>query len=88
MEPLSLRYLSSDNGNCRVYYKSKAGRLYCWQLRSIVQGDFELLTCSRDGEPDCPVREDWPVITEWPTGDERVDADLRAFLENGGRQAA
>lgn len=75
---LNLKYKLAENGNCRVYYTAN-GNYYCWQLTNN-RGDFELLTCSRNGEPECPVRLDYPVMTELPKGDERIERDLRAFL--------
>lgn len=49
----ALKLVNTDNGNCRVYYKSEAKRLFCFQESS--RGRFELLVCSRDGEPSHPV---------------------------------
>lgn len=81
---LSLTYRSSDNGHCCVYYTGQNGGLYCYQL--VHAGKFQLLTCSRDGEPEAPVQPDWPVWAALPQGDERIDLDLRDWLQ-GARQA-
>lgn len=82
MTSLNLRYHSADNGFCRVYYKANS-RLYCWQItdyRYPLAERFELLTCSRDGEPSCPVRSDIDITTQWPKGDEPIEHELREFL--------
>ena len=76
--PINLKYHSADNGNCRVYYKSERGTLCCWQL--VTRGHFELLACSRDGEPECAIRSDAVVKTEPPKGDESIERELREFL--------
>lgn len=47
--PTALKLRNTDNGNCRVYYTSDDKRLYCFQ--ESFRGRFELLVCSRDGEP-------------------------------------
>lgn len=52
--PINLKYDSPDNGNCRVYYRN-GRRLFCFQIADYRAKTFELLTCSRDGEPECPV---------------------------------
>lgn len=46
---LSLSYLEEDNGNCRVYFRSEARGLYCYQLER--RGEFKLFQCTSDGEP-------------------------------------
>jgi len=46
---LTLSYLEEDNDNCRVYFRSEARGLYCYQLER--RGDFKLFQCTRDGEP-------------------------------------
>ncbi len=50
---MTLKFLSEDNGNCRVYFQrsSRPGirLMYCWQASG--DGKFEFLRCSRDGEP-------------------------------------
>jgi hypothetical protein len=77
---ISLRYLESDNGNCRVYYKGDNGRLYCWQVDGYNATTFALLSCSKDGEPACPVRMECFGETETPKGDDSVDQELREYL--------
>lgn len=77
---IPLTYIDADNGNCRVYYKS-AKALYCWQLAS--RDAFELLVCSRDGEPSHNANPD-AFTTPEPAGDERVEEELRRFLAAQG----
>ena len=74
---IDLKYHSADNGNCRVYYKA-LNRLYCWQITNR-DGDFELLVCSRDGEPSHKANET-RHNTEPPKGDELIEDELRTFL--------
>lgn len=75
---INFKYHSADNGNCRVYYKANS-RLYCMQLAS--RDEFEMLSCSRDGEPSCPIRPECIGIIEPPKGDEPIEHELRSFLE-------
>ena len=77
---INLSYMHADNGNCRVYYRGSNKRLYCWQLADHRTGKFELLSCSKDGEPDCPVRMECFAETPEPTGDEPIESELREFL--------
>jgi hypothetical protein len=78
MTKLNLKYKGADNGNCCVYYTSNR-KLYCWQ--KVRKGEFELLICSKDGEPDCPVRQDIPITTEPVQGNEPIEKELTAFLK-------
>lgn len=82
MITLDLEYHSAENGQCRVYYTGPKGGLYCWQLDRTEPLTFLLHTCSRDGEPCCPVRqgEDIVVNTEPPLGDAAIEDELRKFL--------
>ena len=45
---IELKYLKDDPDNCRIYYKSDKGNLYC-----TVDG--ELHACTPQGEPEYPV---------------------------------
>lgn len=45
-----MRNIREDNGNCRVYFTTGHGHLYCWQ-QGTVNGPFHAYACSRDGEP-------------------------------------
>lgn len=77
MEAINFKYHSADNGNCRVYYKANK-RLYCWQL--VTKDAFELLSCSRDGEPSCPIKPEYIGQTELPKGGEAIERELANFL--------
>lgn len=84
---LNLAFDDTDSGNCRVYFKGAghyAKRLYCWQMDGIPnEKPFVLYRCSRDGEPEAPVRLDLIGETELPAAsddDERILRDLRDFL--------
>lgn len=84
---LNLVFDGADNGNCRVYFKGTghyAKRLYCWQMDGIPnEKPFVLYRCSRDGEPEAPVRPELIGETELPAAsddDERILRDLRNFL--------
>lgn len=52
---LRLKYYSKDTGFCRVYYKSETNRLYCKQ--EDYNNVFNWYACTKDGEPDCKIRE-------------------------------
>ena len=53
---LNLTYSREDNDNCRVYFRSEARGLYCFQL--ATHDAFELFECTRDGEPLAPINTD------------------------------
>lgn len=53
---LTLTYSREDNDNCRVYFRSEARGLYCFQLAK--RDAFELFECTRDGEPLAPINMD------------------------------
>ena len=80
---LNLKYISTDNGFCRAYYKAKErpGKLYCMQLASNRTKDYELLSCSSDGEPSCPIKPGFVASIEMPAGDDATDRELRAYLD-------
>ncbi|MCY1283630.1 hypothetical protein D9M70_325130 [compost metagenome] len=46
---LNLTYHSTNNGFCRVYYRSPGKHLYAFQ--EDRRDEFTLYACSRDGEP-------------------------------------
>lgn len=67
-----LRFVRTDNGNCRVYYQSsrdanrmRDSRLYCFQA-GHKRGTFELHVCTRDGEPSFPISHSQYAIDRWP----------------------
>ena len=88
--PIKLIYDSSDNGNCRVYYRAATpitpgGRkgLYCMQIEDYRQKTFTLLTCSQDGEPECYAGANY--IIPKAEGDEPIDRELNQFLNHDFR---
>lgn len=74
-----LKLTETDNGNCRVYYKD-GRKLYCFQEDKA--GEFSFYTCSRDGEPESPVKgnglESMPHVDYLPTD---YDSTSRAFRQ-------
>jgi hypothetical protein len=79
MKAINLKYHSSDNGNCRVYYTHKS-RLYCFQIENYRAKTFSLLTCTRDGEPECPVNMRFIGNVGLPKCDETIGAELAQFM--------
>lgn len=79
----TLKYHSTDNGNCCVYYKdtNKENKtLYCMQLETRRPHTlFNLLVCSRDGEPSHKVDMNNYTIP-LSQGDESTDTELNNFL--------
>ena len=74
----TLKYKFADNGNCRVYYTNN-GCLYCYQATDGRYSNFDLLRCTRDGEPSHTVSFK-DLVVERPKGDERIEQELRWFL--------
>lgn len=52
---IKFEYLGDDKGNCRVYYVSSNGYLYCFQ-QGLRRDTVELYTCTNDGEPNHQVK--------------------------------
>lgn len=81
---LELKFKGADNGNCRVYYtaplKAPARRLGLYCLQRDFPPLFALYRCSQDGEPDYPVSLTEIEAIEDPSGDERIEQELREFL--------
>lgn len=72
------KYHSTDNGNCRVYYKRGKG-LYCAQPDGSGLC-YEMLSCTKDGEPSYPVVIDWNTV-EIPVGRQySTNRELRMFM--------
>lgn len=80
MNRINFKYHSAHNGFCRVYYTANR-RLYC--LQASHGTEFEMLSCSQDGEPSCPIRPEAIGNIEMPKGDESIEAELTAFLQTG-----
>ncbi len=77
-----MNYHSTENGFCRVYYRGENKRLLCYQ--ESFRGQFELFTCSKDGEPNhgidpAPVHRDELPPTTTDTG-----CGLITWLEKEG----
>lgn len=67
-----LRFVRTDNGNCRVYYQAprdaratRDRKLFCFQAGHL-RGTFELHVCTRDGEPSFPISHSQYAIDRWP----------------------
>lgn len=77
-----MRFVSEDNGNCRVYYR-ESNRLFCWQDESSWgrTADWKFYVCSHDGEPSHEVPE--PVTPPCP-GETATGRSLNAFLQTRG----
>jgi len=72
----TMKFVSEDNDNCRVYYREEK-RLYCWQLDR--PGQFQFFRCSSDGEPSHEVQA--PLDMPFPAQDTRTGEELAAFLK-------
>jgi hypothetical protein len=73
-----MKFVSEDNGNCRVYYRD-GRKLYCWQDESSWGRQvWKYYECSRDGEPSHHAT--IPNFTPLPPGETAVGRDLFAFL--------
>ncbi len=70
-----MKFVSEDNGNCRVYYREEK-RLYCWQLDR--PGQFQFFRCSNDGEPSHEVAP--PSDTPPPPQETSIGRELADFL--------
>lgn len=85
---INLKYHSTENGFCRVYYtdvddKRRVKRLYCFQEEQ--RGVFYFGPCSRDGEPEYTKALDdmgYLIIddVELPKDTNSTDMALRKFL--------
>lgn len=85
----TLRYIYTDTGYCRAYYRVGAGNgvLYCWQDEG--KGNFILYRCTEsDHEPEYAVNIEGRDIKFYPPqGGTDLDKDLTAFLETQGIMA-
>lgn len=75
---LELRYIRANNDFCRVYYRSKANYLYCFQ--EVNHTDFEFLSCSKDGEPESPIPFEAIKSVELAKGQDSTEMLLNKFL--------
>jgi hypothetical protein len=72
-----MRYLRTDNDNCRVYYRGTTGLLFC--LQKSIGKEYALYCCSRDGEPEYEVPST-EYEFETPIGDTATDKAVQAWL--------
>lgn len=74
-----LRFLSEDNGYCRVYYRDDKGRLLCYQ--ESMKGIFELYLCTSEGEPSYSIdHSQYVEHTQLPEGNSSTEKLLRKWL--------
>lgn len=83
LQHVPFAYHSTDSGFCRVYYTRQInGARHLYALQEISRGEFELFSCSKDGEPSGPIRPDafaWQNLP-LPMGDTSTDDDATKFL--------
>lgn len=72
-----LKFASTDNGNCRVYFKNGKG-LRCFQ--EDRPGEFTYYVCAKDGEPDCEGTTRFP-IDRLPDDDSATAVAFRKWWE-------
>jgi hypothetical protein len=78
---LKLKYLELDNGYCRAYYKGPNRSLYCFQ--EAARGTYELLVCTRDGEPSHPIGYSSVLLDTLPPDDgSRTAVDFTAWAKD------
>lgn len=75
---LDLTFLSVDGDNCRVYYRSQGGALYCFQRDNKT--DFNLYPCTEEGEPLHTVPIEWIKAIDEPPKDGSIGEQLDQFL--------
>lgn len=77
-----LRFIRTDNGNCRVYYRGPRehhGAIYCFQA-APKRGAFELFVCtSSDGEPVRQVPHATFAIDRWPEDNSATASEFAAW---------
>jgi hypothetical protein len=57
---IKVRFIEDDHGNCRKYYLNiENNRLYA--LQQGFKNSFNWYTCTKEGEPDMPFRDDIEV---------------------------
>lgn len=76
-----MRLHSVDHGFCRVYYR-RGRQLLCYQLAGW--GNYELYTCTADGEPSHPITPVAVPARHLPIEVNSTCADLRKWLEKEG----
>jgi hypothetical protein len=74
----TLKFVRTDNGNCRVYYRRKGHGLRCFQ--EDRPGEFIYYTCSKDGEPECEGKTQLP-LDRLPDDDSSTATAFRKWWE-------
>lgn len=80
-EPI-LKFVRTDNGNCRVYYRNER-RVRCFQ--EDRPGEFTYYVCSKDGEPDSEGKTIFP-IDRLPGDDSATATAFRKWWEARSRE--
>jgi hypothetical protein len=76
-----MKYHSTDNGFCRVYYRDEARRLFCFQDDgSWGRVKFVFYVCSRDGEPSHQASWDNLELDQMPPAEERTAREFSAWF--------
>jgi hypothetical protein len=76
---LALKFKMVDSGFCRVYYTDPEKRLLCFQLAS--RNTFELLYCTRDGEPSHTIEHLNKDVLDFPENEPGIAADFIEWWE-------
>jgi hypothetical protein len=69
----------TDNGNCLVYYKENK-KLLCFQLTTRAQ--YELLACTKDGEPSHPVSFEGKTIDKLPPEENSTSREFVSWVKS------
>jgi hypothetical protein len=77
-EPPILKFVRTDNGNCRVYYRIGHG-VRCFQ--EDRPGEFTYYVCSKDGEPEIDGKTRLPV-DRLPPDDSSTATAFRKWWES------
>lgn len=76
----SFKYHSTDNGNCRAYFKNTDKtdkQLYC--LQSGIGDNYDLFVCTKSGEPEYPAPLEGKVFP-FAEGNDKTDKSINAFI--------
>lgn len=76
---LVLKFKMVDSGFCRVYYTDPDKRLLCFQLAR--RNTFELLYCTRDGEPSHTIEHLNKEVLDFPENEPGIAADFIEWWE-------
>ncbi len=75
---MNLKFIETDNGNCRVYYRD-GRKLRCFQ--EDTRDRFTLYICSADGEPECEAKPAELQIDGLPDDDTATAVSFRRWWE-------